>query len=64
MCRAQSKVSVDWLEITRSDLHSEICIAQKMDDYAKGEGGEYTRHCMSAFLHGSDTESRMKIDQT
>ena len=75
----QSKVSRDWLEITRSDLYSEICIdKKKKDDYAKRKHctrGIYAtiqmrgiyisrKNCMSAFLYGSNTESRMKIDQT
>jgi len=38
-CAAQSKVSVDWLEITRSDLHSEICIAQKNGRLRETVGG-------------------------
>lgn len=73
---AVQSVSVDWLEITRSDLYFEICIDKKKKRLHETETlHEYTRQFQcEAYISLAKTacrhfyteaiRSRMKIDQT
>ncbi|KAL0120186.1 hypothetical protein PUN28_008088 [Cardiocondyla obscurior] len=60
------RLSVDWLEITSSDLHSEICIykkrKKKKNRERERENCAKRKHCAEDVR--ATIPSRMKIDQT